>query len=134
MDSNKEADGAGMIHGLLEMYQIKKAYELRANYHNKKWGKKKAILKGIDFVQSICAIKDIWKDSKVCLWLTIWKAFIQSRVEFLLFKKAKEITVAENLQVEKEVKVCHSQMEVWDNEAKLMAKNMPKKINGIDTE
>ena len=36
---------------------MKKAFELRASYLNKKRGKN-AILKGIDFVQSVCSIKD----------------------------------------------------------------------------
>ena len=61
-----EADGLGMTHCLIEMYRIRKellsmdeekAYELCASYFKQKKGKK-AILKGIDFVQSFCAIKD----------------------------------------------------------------------------
>ena len=59
---------------------------------------------------------------------------IQSKVEFLSFEKAQEITVAENLRAAKEVKVFQAQMEVSDNEGKLMAKNKPKEIIEIDNE
>ena len=64
----------------------------------------------------------------------IWKALIQSKIEFLSFEIAKEITFAENLWADKEVKDVYAQMEELDNEAKLMAKNMPKESIEIDTE
>ena len=108
----------------------------------------KALLKGIDFVQSICTIKDteniplfendnnfvsvefLWQRFlnyivpkyllksistkyaihtshdffEMCIRTVgnlalkcIWKTFIQSKVEFLFFEKAKEETFAENL-------------------------------------
>ena len=61
-----DADDLGMMHCFLNMFRIRKAiefmdgeqgYERYAIYLNKKQDKK-AILKEIGFVKSICAIKD----------------------------------------------------------------------------
>ena len=49
-------------------------------------------------------------------------------------KKTKEVSVAENLWIEKEVKHLYAKMEELDNEAQFMDKNMLKEIIEIDTE
>ena len=49
-------------------------------------------------------------------------------------KKTKEVSVAENLWIEKEVKHLYAKMEELDNEAQFMDKNMLKAIIEIDTE
>ena len=53
---------------------------------------------------------------------------IQAKVEFLAFETAKEESLAENLRAEEEIKGFYSEMESLDNEANIMAKEMPKEI------
>ena len=43
-------------------------------------------------------------------WKLIGKAIIKSKVEFLSFEKTKEVSVAENLWIDKEVKHLYAKM------------------------
>ena len=57
----------------------------------------------------------------------IWKVFNHSKVEFLLFEKAKEITFGENFRADKEIKDFVPKWENWIMKQNLKAKTYPKK-------
>ena len=70
---------------------------------------------------------------EIWLYNVFWKTFIQTKVKFLTFEKAKWKNYGENLGKNKNSDL-YLQMEEWDNEGKDIAKDISEEIHEIDTD